>query len=73
MVIPQRKVESYANAKECVGSVCESVYTGTIYVRSSEVFTQHNKILSLPMTPKAIEMTHHGGPPVWLEESDPAG
>jgi hypothetical protein len=26
-----------------------------------------------PMTPEAREMTHHGGLPGWLEESDPAG
>ncbi len=25
------------------------------------------------MRPKAREMTQHGGPPSWLEESDPAG
>ncbi len=78
MVIPWRKVKAYANAKECVGGDCESVicivYTGTKYVRSSEVFcTQHSQILSLSMRPKAREMTQHGGPPVWLEESDPAG
>ncbi len=27
--------------------------------------------LSLAMRPKAREMTQHGGPPVWLEQSDP--
>jgi hypothetical protein len=26
-----------------------------------------------PMRPKVREMTQHGGPPCWKEESDPAG
>jgi hypothetical protein len=28
---------------------------------------------SQPMRPKARGLAHHGGPPGWLEESDPAG
>jgi hypothetical protein len=30
-------------------------------------------MVSLSMRPKARGLTQHGGPPGWLEESDPAG
>ncbi len=32
-----------------------------------------DRVKAVPMSPKAREMTQHGGPPSWLEKNDPAG
>ncbi len=35
--------------------------------------TKSHTVRIKPMMPKARELALHGGPPGWLEESDPAG
>jgi hypothetical protein len=48
-------------------------YLGVRGLKEGEKTMRQKKELSIPMKPKVREMTQHGGPPGWLEESDPAG
>ncbi len=48
------------------------LYTSAYTEDISFTFT-HTQEDSHPKRPKAREETQHGGPPGWLEKSDPAG
>ncbi len=48
-------------------------FLGVRGLKEGEKTMRRKEEISMPMRPKAREMTQHGGLPGWLEESDPAG